>query len=104
MGYMCLHTVFKADGHQAECHLCGAISEVDISHYGPTDTNGKRIDGDINPQYKYGTFEYKFNNMGNYPKHPSFVFCFDIGTSAVMTGFFAQAIQSLKQCLDYFPN
>lgn len=80
------------------------MTNVDVDHYGPVNLEGKRIDGDVRPMYKYGTFEYKLNNLEAFPKQPSFVFCFDIGPTSILNGFFSQTVSSLKQCLDYFPN
>lgn len=103
MGYMCLHTKFVALGQQAICHLCSHISALDPSVQGPSNESGKRSDTDQFIQLKYGTFEYRLEGLQAKPSSPAFVFCLDIGQNSVMSGFFAQAVQSIKQCLDFFP-
>lgn len=104
MGYMCVYTQFYAAGHQARCHLCGTMTDVDGSHFGPVNEKGKRFDGVQHPEFKYGTFEYQINNFETFPKQPSFVFCLDISKTSIDNGFFAKTIESIKLCLDYFPN
>ena len=38
------------------------------------------------------------------PVSPTYVFCMDISSTAIMNGFFHQSVLSIKQCLDYFQN
>ena len=101
-----MHWVFEAGGQKAKCNLCGTVTDVPPEHCGPIDDLGRRTDGDQRPEYKYGTFELRLPDswLETTPVLPAYVFCLDISSTAIMNGFFYQAVAAIKQCLDYFQN
>ena len=70
--------------------MCGIVNDVPAEHYGPIDEQGRRLDADQRPEYKYGTFEMKLSNswLDTRPVSPTYVFCMDISSTAIMNGFF----------------
>ena len=105
-GYMNVHTLFEANGSKAKCNLCGTITDVPAEHFGPINEYGQRLDSDQKPEYRYGTYEFLLPSdwIGTTPVLPTYVFCLDISSTAIMNGFFYQSVTTIKQCLDYFPN
>jgi hypothetical protein len=90
LAYMNVHSVFSAQGHKAQCSLCDTISDVPPEHFGPIDEFGKRLDGDLRPEYQYGTFDIKLPNnwLSTKPVLPTLIFCIDISSTAIINNFF----------------
>ena len=95
---MNVHTVFEAQGHKAKCNLCGTVSDVPPEHFGPVNEWGQRLDSDQRPEYRYGTFELKLpdNWLATKPVLPTYVFCLDISSTAIMNNFFYSSVSSIK--------
>jgi hypothetical protein len=104
MGYINLHCDFQHAGQKVKCNLCSTVSDVPSEHFGPIDEFGKRLDKHTQPQFYNGTFEYKLapNYLDTVPVKPRYVFCIDISSTSIMNGLFYCAVQTIKQCLDYF--
>ena len=89
-GYMNLHTLFEANGSKAKCNICGTITDVPAEHFGPVNEYGQRMDSDQKPEYRYGTYEMLLPDdwLDTKPVLPTYVFCIDISSTAIMNGFF----------------
>jgi len=104
--YVTRHCTFSSHGHKVKCCLCNHEQDVPAEHYGTIDEMGHRTDGEQNPQYQYGAYEFIMSEdwVETQPVLPAFVFCVDVSSTAIINGFFGHTIQTIKQCLDYFPN
>ena len=104
--YFNVNSLFESNGSKVQCNLCRTVSDVPSEHYGPINQMGKREDREYHPEYFMGTFEYKLadNYIDTPPVKPRYVFCLDISATAIINGFFYQAISTIKQCLDFFQN
>ena len=73
-------------------------------HFGPIDEYGMRTDYAVNPQYFYGAYEYNMDPefIGTKPSLPSVIFALDVSSTAIISGFFNQVINTIKASLDYF--
>ena len=95
-------------GTKVECVLCGKVQDVPPQHIGPIDEFGMRTDYQQNSQYFYGVYEYMladdFFAEQAKPSLPAIVFALDVSSTAIITGFFQQVVNTIKSSIDYLTN
>lgn len=94
---------FINGGSQFQCNICTHVSTTPADHYSPiAPATGARMDADTRHEFRFGSVEYLVGSPDycmRPPKPASYVFAFDISSTAVSSGLAAAAVNSVKAAI-----
>ncbi|WPT14116.1 Protein transport protein Sec24-like CEF [Picochlorum sp. SENEW3] len=100
--YACPFMKFSSNGTTMTCCFCGSQTQVPSEHVGQVGMNGRRVDGDVKPEFSFGTVEHIVS--GKYqirePMLPTYVFLIDCTLDSVATGVTGTVCSALSSLID----